>query len=307
MNKLPNEERNPNKLIHVCDACNYSTKNRYDYTKHMKCAKHLRMTQMSSTNSSTVVCHCGKVFKERTGLWRHKKSCVSTTHDIASFCEKDTSLLREVATEKDDNLSGAIMTLIKQNQELQKQLLDIAKESKQIIHNSIVTNHNTNHFNLQVFLNETCKEALNMMDFVKLMKIELSDLEEIGRMGYSDGVSRIFVNGLKELDAHKRPIHCSDLKRETLYIKEDNVWEKDNEEKKLIKQAIRCVEQKNIVQIPIWIKAHPNCVVSSNKENTKYLNMICESTGGKDYSQIENNIDKIIRNIAREVVIDKNA
>jgi hypothetical protein len=316
MSKSVNESDSNRNQIHTCSLCNYSTKNKYDYNKHMQCAKHLRMMQISNGTLSPINCSCGKVFKERTGLWRHKKSCFVSNNALASFCEKEKDKDKEKDKEKDTsedplkeetNLSGAIMTLIKQNQELQKQLFEIAKESKQIIHNSIVTNHNTNHFNLQVFLNETCKEALNMMDFVKLMKIELSDLEEIGRMGYSDGVSRIFVNGLKELDAHKRPIHCSDLKRETLYIKEDNVWEKDNEEKTLIKQAIRCVEHKNIVQIPIWIKAHPNCVVSSNKENTKYLNMICESTGGRDYSQMENNIDKIIRNIAREVVIDKNA
>ncbi len=304
---MVNKEVDNDKVTHACLSCNYSTKNRYDYNKHMKCAKHLRISQMSNNCMTSFNCLCGKVFKERTGLWRHKKNClISANNEVITVCEKNAVSIPEDTTKKDDNLSGAIMTLIKQNQELQKQLLEIAKEGKQIIHNSIVTNNNTNHFNLQVFLNETCKEALNMMDFVKLMKIELSDLEEIGRMGYSDGVSRIFVNGLKELDAHKRPIHCSDLKREILYIKEDNVWEKDNEEKTLIKQAIRCVEHKNIVQIPIWIKAHPNCVVSSNKDNTKYLKMICESTGGRDYSQIENNIDKIIRNIAREVVIDKN-
>jgi hypothetical protein len=244
--------------------------------------KHLRAIGGAQISDS---CFCGKVFKERTALWRHKKMC-------------------EDAKSSNVKLTSAIMTLIHQNQDLQKQLLEIAKDSRQIIHNS-VTNHNTNHFNLQVFLNETCKEALNMMDFVKLMKIELFDMEEIGRIGYSDGVSRIFVNGLKELDAHKRPIHCSDFKREVIYIKEDNVWEKDNEEKTRIKQAIRCVEHKNIVQIPVWIKAHPNCVVSSNKENAKYLQMICESTGGQDYSQVENNIDKIIRNIMREVVINK--
>jgi hypothetical protein len=260
----------------------------------MACATGGRL-QMSS------VCICGKSFKERTGLWRHKKTCQTIKKAVECI---NKPVPNEVA---DVKLSNAIMTLIKQNQELQKQLLEIAKESKQIINNnsSIMNNNNTDHFNLQVFLNETCKEALNMGDFVKLIKIDFSDLEEIGRIGYSDGVSRIFVNGLKGLDAHKRPIHCSDFKREILYIKEDDVWEKDTDEKTLIRQAIRCVEHKNIIQIPIWIKAHPNCIVSSNKDNTRYLTMTCESTGGRDYSQHENNISKIIRNIARETVIHK--
>ena len=308
---------------YTCLACKYSTNNRYDYNKHAKRVKHARMTcafnerVLSGHNVAALgskECLCGKTFKERTGLWRHKKKCDIFTQ---CFSEKDVSekekekedRATEMDTQSSEKLSSAIMTLIKQNQDLQKQLIEIAKESKQIIHNSTTNNNtnNTNHFNLQVFLNETCKDALNMVDFVKLMRIDLADLEEIGRLGYSDGVSRIFVNGLKELDARKRPIHCSDFKREILYIKEDNVWERDTEEKTLIKQAIRYVEHKNIVQIPVWIKAHPDCIRSSNKDNTKYLTMICESTGGQDQSQLENNLNKIIRNIAREVVIDKNA
>jgi hypothetical protein len=276
--------------------------------------KHSRMTSQArgvvdvETGIGSKECICGKTFKERTGLWRHKKKCEAFKQCLdKDLLEEEKGL--DSDTQSSEKLSSAIMTLIKQNQDLQKQLIEIAKESKQIIHNSTTNNNtnNTNHFNLQVFLNETCKDALNMVDFVKLMRIDLADLEEIGRLGYSDGVSRIFVNGLKELDARKRPIHCSDFKREILYIKEDNVWERDTEEKTLIKQAIRYVEHKNIVQIPVWIKAHPDCVRSSNKDNTKYLTMICESTGGQDQSQLENNLNKIIRNIAREVVIDKNA
>jgi hypothetical protein len=287
--------------LYLCEICGYSTKNRFDFNKHARCVKHHRMAYATVGREQTMCsCICGKMFKERTGLWRHKKTCASVKGTIIS----DNT---PIETQSDEKLSGAIMALIKQNQELQSQLLEIAKESRQIINNhSSVTNNNTNHFNLQVYLNETCKDALNMVDFVKLIKIDFSDLEEIGRIGYSDGVSRIFVNGLKCLDAHKRPIHCSDFKREILYIKEDDVWEKDTDEKTLIKQAIRCVEHKNIIQIPVWLKAHPNSIVSSNKDNTKYLTMICESTGGRDYSQLENNISKIIRNIARESVINKN-
>ena len=313
---------------YMCLACKYSTNNRYDYNKHAKRVKHARMTcafnervlgGYSVAALSSKECVCGKTFKERTGLWRHKKKCDTfaqcflekgdETGDVEKEKDHSGNQSIEMDTQSSEKLSSAIMTLIKQNQDLQKQLIEIAKEGKQIIHNSTTNNNtnNTNHFNLQVFLNETCKDALNMVDFVKLMRIDLSDLEEIGRLGYSDGVSRIFVNGLKELDARKRPIHCSDFKREILYIKEDNVWERDTDEKTLIKQAIRYVEHKNIVQIPVWVKAHPDCIRSSNKDNTKYLTMICESTGGQDQSQLENNLNKIIRNIAREVVIDKNA
>jgi hypothetical protein len=132
----------------------------------------------------------------------------------------------------------------------------------------------------------------------------LVDLEETGKLGYSGGLSRIFINGLKELDINKRPIHCSDLKREVLYIKEDNVWEKDNDERTKIKKAIREIEHKNIKQIPLFVKEHPNCIIGSNRENTPYLKMVMQSTGGVQ-SEEENNINKIITNIAKEVVINK--
>jgi hypothetical protein len=207
-----------------------------------------------------------------------------------------------------NDLTSVIIDLLKQNQDIQKQLLEIAKEGKTVTNNNNNNNNTTtnNSFNLHVYLNETCKDAVNMVDFVNSLHLQLSDLEETGKLGYSNGMSRIFINGLKDMDACKRPIHCSDLKRETLYIKEDNVWEKDNEDRDRIKKAIRKIEQKNIQQIPIWIKAHPNCVISNNRENTPYLKMVMQSTGGINPNE-ESNMDKIITNIAREVVISKSA
>ena len=205
-----------------------------------------------------------------------------------------------------NDLTSVIIDLLKQNQDIQKQLLEIAKEGKTVTNNNNNNNNTTtnNSFNLHVYLNETCKDAVNMVDFVNSLHLQLSDLEETGKLGYSNGMSRIFINGLKDMDACKRPIHCSDLKRETLYIKEDNVWEKDNEDRDRIKKAIRKIEQKNIQQIPIWIKAHPNCVVSNNRESTPYLKMVMQSTGGINPNE-DTNMDKIITNIAREVVISK--
>jgi len=199
-----------------------------------------------------------------------------------------------------ETLTNTVMDLIKQNQDLQKQLMEIAKEGR----NTIINNTTNNSFNLRVYLNETCKDAVNMVDFVNSLHLQLSDLEETGKLGYSNGMSRIFINGLKDMDACKRPIHCSDLKRETLYIKEDDVWEKDNEERDRIKKAIRKIEQKNVQQIPLWIKAHPNCVIGNNRESTPYLKMVLQSTGGVNPDE-DANLNKIITNIAREVFINK--
>jgi hypothetical protein len=304
------------KTTFFCNFCNYSTKNSYDYKKHTTNKKHLLNYDLlnkksnNKNNNYSNVCLCGKSYKDPSGLWRHSKKCeikheiqaqninIPNTNIIEAFVSlmKQNQEFKELMLEQNEK----IMEQNKQNQEFQKQLLEVSKEGKHIINNTT----NNNNFNLNVFLNETCKDALNMMEFVKSMNLQLVDLEETGKLGYSGGMSRIFINGLKELDVNKRPIHCSDLKREILYIKEDNVWEKDNEERTKIKKAIREIEHKNIKQIPLFVKEHPNCIIGTNRENTPYLKMVMQSTGGIQ-SDEEVNINKIITNIAKEVVINK--
>jgi len=270
-----------------------------------------KLVQYSSKSSNIIMkkysCACGKQFKVSSGLWRHKQNCIYVAEEGAqqALTSDETSLINTCLSLLKDNKEFKEMMLdqVRQTQAFQKQLLDISKEGRNTIINT-TNNTNNNRFNLNVYLNETCKDALNMVDFVNSLHVQLSDLEETGKLGYSNGMSRIFINGLKDMDACKRPIHCSDLKREVLYIKEDNVWEKDTEARDKIKKAIRKIEQKNIQQIPLWIKAHPNCTVSSNRENTSYLKMVLQSTGGLNPDD-DTSIDKIITNIAREVVIDK--
>lgn len=300
----------PKNNLYTCEKCDYSTCRKSSFSSHLVTNKHIKNNNLQpgyeymvrvkhfrkpvKRDFKSIVCpNCEKNYDSRNGLWKHKKQC------------KTGAAPAPMESNNNEQLTTAIMELIKQNQDFQKQLLEIAKEGKNIINNT-TNNVNNTTFNLQVFLNETCKDALNMVDFVKMMRIELTDLEHTAKLGYTDGVSRIFVNGLKELDVHKRPIHCSDLKREILYIKEDDVWEKDNEEKSLMKQAIRRVEHKNIIQIPLWVKAHPEALKGDDKLNTQYLNIIYQSTGGDQVqTQCDQNINKIIRNIAREVVISK--
>ncbi len=253
---------------------------------------------------------CNKTYKSRNGLWKHKKTCnveqpkIETVNPAINpeYAQPINDLLAasNQVLNANETLTNTVMDLIKQNQDLQKQLMEIAKEGR----NTIINNTTNNSFNLRVYLNETCKDAVNMVDFVNSLHLQLSDLEETGKLGYSNGMSRIFINGLKDMDACKRPIHCSDLKRETLYIKEDDVWEKDNEDRDRIKKAIRKIEQKNVQQIPLWIKAHPNCVIGTNRESTPYLKMVLQSTGGMNPDE-DANLNKIITNIAREVFINK--
>jgi hypothetical protein len=200
------------------------------------------------------------------------------------------------------------MKLIEKNQELQDLLLEQNAKimelsiSHQVVNN--ITNTN-NNLNINMFLNEKCKDALNLMDFVNNLEIHITDVEYVGKHGFVEGISKIFTNGLKQLDMYKRPIHCTDLKRETLYIKDEDKWEKETEDKKRITKAITRVANKNIQQISQWYNAHPECNVHNSSAYDLHLNIMKQSMGGATYSEIDRNTSKIVRNIAKNVLIPK--
>jgi hypothetical protein len=198
-------------------------------------------------------------------------------------------------------LANLLQEMMKQNQDLQKQLIELANEKKNVINNTI----NYNKFNMMVFLNEYCNEAVNFSDFVRSLELQLSDLEDTGRLGYAAGISNIFIRNLKNLDIYKRPIHCSDLKRETIYVKDQNNWQKEEGNEK-IKKAIESVTNKNIKLLPEWIKQHPDFANADSKTSDQYLVIMNRSMGVTDNEEYDKKqIGKIITNIAREVTIDK--
>ena len=233
--------------------------------------------------------NCEKVFKSRNGLWSHSKKCCETkkSHHTSSEVVQITSLFLES---------------MQKNQEFQKQIFDMMKDNVGIMNhsNNTTTNNNNNKFNLNFFLNETCKDAMNLSEFVDSLKITLSDLENVGKLGYTEGISRIFTNGLKELDVSKRPIHCSDLKREVVYIKNDNKWEKENNH---LKKAIKQITNKNIRLIPKWKEENPEHNQYHNKKNDEYLKIMYESMGPTDELDERKTFRKIITNLAKETVI----
>jgi len=167
-------------------------------------------------------------------------------------------------------------------------------------HNTTHTNSHNKTFNLQLFLNETCKDAMNIMDFVDAIKIQLEDLVKVGEIGYVDGISNIITTNLKALDVTQRPIHCTDKKRETLYVKDEDKWEKENEEKDKIRKAIKTVSCKNISVIPEFKEKYPDCRESDSKYSDQYSKILIESMG----NDCENE-DKIIKNISKNVILDK--
>jgi hypothetical protein len=224
--------------------------------------------------------NCNKNYNTNSGLWKHKKGCNTNEYK-----------------QKDD----LINYLIKENQEFKHLILEIVKKD------TIVTNNTNSHnktFNLQFFLNETCKDAMNIMDFVDSIKLQLSDLEKVGRIGYVEGISNIITTNLKALDITQRPIHCTDNKRETLYVKDENKWEKEADEKNKIRKAIKMVAHKNIKVLPKFKESHPDCSKSESKYSDQYNKIMVESFGGYGDNDIEKE-DKIIKNIAKGVGIEK--
>lgn len=296
------------KSCYSCEICQFITGNKKDYDRHTSTLKHLEGVKWYQNGNNFThftpkhICECGKIYTYISGLSRHKKIC------------KNQDFSENIGVEKYDDvktLTTLVLDVVKQNhdittqnQELQKQLLEICKIGTTNISNSQI-NSNNKTFNLQIFLNEQCKDAMNIMDFVDSLKIQLTDLENVGKLGFVDGLSNIIVKNLQALDITKRPVHCSDSKREILYIKDENRWEKENEENKKLKKAIKQIADKNCKLIPEWKAKNPDCVYSHSKKSDEYNKIIIESMGGGidiDDKVIEN---KIIKKIVKEVTIDK--
>jgi len=195
--------------------------------------------------------------------------------------------------------------LQKANQELHKQVLDVCKNngSNSSNSNNTINSHNKN-FNLNFFLNEQCKDAMNIMDFVNTFQLQLSDLEHIGEVGYVEGISNIVIDKLNQMDIYKRPIHCSDAKREIMHVKDKDVWEKDTPTNAKIRLALKHITKKNTDLLRPWVNAHPGVLDSEHRLNDKYQQLFIEAMGGNSGTLTECET-KIIKKISKMVLIDK--
>jgi hypothetical protein len=279
---------------YYCENCDYGTSKKSSYNDHILTSKHKKSTfsneKLPKTCSELICENCEKKYKDKSGLWRHKKKCFKK---------------EEIKEEKEIDISdkNLILTLIQQNNDLQKQMLDIIKNGTINNTNGII-NSNNKTFNLQVFLNETCKDAMNIMDFVDSIKIQLSDIESIGELGYVNGMSNLIIKHLNALDENMRPVHCSDPKRDSLYVKDKNVWEKEDPENKKIKKAIKYISNKNICALPEWRAKYPDCIYSDSLKSDQYNHIVLEAMGGSGDNDSEK-ADKIVKKIAKVVTIDK--
>ena len=282
----PGMENSPLIFRWDCSLCNYRCDHTGDWHKHLKSKKHQRsqlqqQQQKEITVSSEVfMCKiCNKEYKSRNGLWKHNNTLCSKSPDLTSM----------------------LLDVIRQNSELHKLIIDGKLLNQQNTYNTTTNSHNKT-FNLNVFLNEDCKDAMNVTDFVDSFQMQLSDLEQVGELGYVEGMSKIIMAKLNALDVYKRPIHCTDVKRDTLHIKDGDKWEKDKGNKKL-RQAIKRISKKNSDLLLDWKDEHPGSQHADNRYNNQYLRLIIQSMGGS--GGMEENEMKIIKNIAKSVVIEK--
>jgi hypothetical protein len=297
-------QKNSNKF--ECIYCHFNCCNKNDYNRHILTRKHKILSNTTEKNSKNLdgfICHCGKEYKHHSSLWNHKKKCI----------QKEKTEEEENIIEPENNISPEmILNIIQQNQEFKdllleqnKLIIELSKNSSTTNINNSMNNSNNKSFNLNVFLNETCKDAMNIMDFVDSIKIQLSDIESIGELGYVNGMSKLIIKHLNALDENMRPVHCSDPKRDSLYVKDKNVWEKEDPDNKKIKKAIKYISNKNICALPEWRLKYPDCIYSDSLKSDQYNHIVLEAMGGSGDND-EEKADKIVKKIAKVVTIDKN-
>ena len=273
--------------------------------KHLLTAKHKLARNTYKTRDDQILsCECGKIYKHRQSLYNHKKRCnvpmhIETTNAADHFSE----------TSKTD-LSSMVHTLIKENQEFKQLMVDQSKQIMELsslprtITNNNTTNNNNQKFNLNFFLNTTCKDAMNMSDFIRNMEVQMSELENIGHRGYIAGMTDLILNKLKGLDVSKRPMHCTDLKRETMYIKDQDRWDKDNADKGQLRRAISLVAKKNYGKTLEWRELNPECLEIGSEKYDFCFNMMRNVLGDFEEEQIKLD-NKVIKNLAKEVIVGR--
>ena len=293
----PNKKTSKKHQFFVCENCYFKCCKKGDYRRHILTDKHKNLTNPNFLASKNITfdCKCGKAYKHMSTLCAHKKKCNKQIEDDDYY---------EGINIKDKD--ALVLHLLKQNGELQKSLIEMSKDKS--ITNNTNNSHNTtnNAFNLHFFLNETCKDALNIQDFVSSIKLSLDDLENTGRQGYIEGISNIILKNLNRLEHYDRPIHCSDQKREVLYIKNDNQWIKESEDKPILTKAIKTIANENIKQIKTWREQNPDCTNSDSKKNNLYLKIVSNSMSGSNQEECDRNLNKIISNVVKETIIQKN-
>uniref|UniRef100_A0A6C0IIU7 C2H2-type domain-containing protein n=1 Tax=viral metagenome TaxID=1070528 RepID=A0A6C0IIU7_9ZZZZ len=279
-----------------CEKCLFVCSKKSDWERHLATRKHLNtafLTEKTPKTPKHICSNCFKEYKSREGLWYHLKKCSQSENIIIEKPSEDVTVL-----------TSLVMELIKSNSDLQKQMVELSKNNT-VNNNTTINSHNNNKtFNLQFFLNEQCKDAMNISDFANSINLQLSDFESVGELGYVEGITKIMLDRLNSMDIYKRPIHCSDAKREIIYVKDDDKWEKEEKNNPKLRYAIKTISFNNMKLMGLWSSTYPESMDGESRLNDKYMKLIKQSTGGN--GEIADSENKIIRRIAKEILIDKN-
>ena len=305
----------------MCEKCDFTTSKQNEYDRHIETNKHKRLHGLQEQNSivvesTTFKCKCGKIYRHHTSLAKHKRGCdgLNTPDNISVVSSTDNNKEQVTGGSVSFNENVIItkdmfMAILNDRQEMMKIIKSLSEQQNS---NTTINDHSTNNsnnttnshnptFNMNMFLNEKCKDAMNMKDFVNSIQLNMTDLENVGRLGYVEGMSNIFIDNLQKTDIYKRPVHCSDVKRETLYVKENDQWEREEPDHPKMTNAVLAVEQKNVILVNEWAKANPRCMNSYTRENETYFRLSKVVTDGEK----DGNIDKVIRKVAKKVCIEK--
>ena len=303
------------KYTYKCEPCRFYTTCRRDYDRHLLTQKHLDGGSLASQivkSSDGYECYCCHiVFKSRTSIYKHISKCSTSSSRDVDIPPTSSINVHDNIISTNENViitKEMFMTLLKSNQEMMNMIKALSQQSNTIYNTTNNTtnttntiNSNNNSFSMNVFLNEQCKDAMNMKDFVNSIQLNLTDLESVGNLGYVEGMSKILIDNLQKTDVYKRPVHCSDVKRDTLYVKDNNEWERDGPNHPKMVNAVLAVEHKNVALVSEWAKANPRCMNSNTRENERYMKLSKAATDGEK----EGNIAKVIKRVAKNVAIDK--
>ena len=298
-----------------CKDCHFECSKRSDWSRHISTQKHKIRTNTNDftpKNAKQYHCNCGKKYKHASSLWNHKQSCQHTEDNLENvksiFMQAVTKISDAIKIQLDSscNDTGLMQQMLKQMQDQQSDLRKRDELLEQMIQKmgnttTINANNSNNSFNVNMFLNEQCKDAINFSDFIDNISVSHEDLQNNAELGFVNGISKIFLDNLKQLSIFERPIHCTDVKREILYIKDNEEWNKDNEEKEKMKLAIHKLKQNHLYKLSDWVHDNPGCEQMDNPKNDLLLNMIREHATYDD-----KNIKKVIKSIAQNVTIPKN-
>jgi hypothetical protein len=277
---------------YYCEKCDYSCCKKSDYDKHIDSKKHNATKCYKNATLSSLICECGKKYKHSSSFYRHKKNCSIEQNNVEQPIEQNNKGIQDTDNNTNEvDYKEMFLHMMKQNQDLQKTM----KEMIPNIGNNNNNNINNNKFNINVFLNETCKDALNIMDFVNSLKLQITDLENTSKMGFIDGTSKIIIDGLKELELHQRPVHCSDLQNKILYVKDNDMWGQDTDNKDKMKRVIDEVTKANMKQLPKWITENPT--YANDEEYMKIVSNIMNM-------DVDNDKSEIISNVSKEVILN---